>query len=162
MSKIIQIFYVSFLLFSITHCGMTIFAPKEKNLNRPLGLSVEAVDDLKFKIKFYVSNEEEIFLGYNLYSSKAAITDADFINSEMINLILPEGQEPSFSYSFEDVDTNKKVSKTLQFYDGKRVKFECGQKYFFRMRAYGEGGTKSQGSNPASGTAFKKDSPDNC
>jgi len=134
---------------------MTIFSPKEKSLNRPLGLTAEAVAGLKVKIQFYVSNEEEIFLGYNLYSSKASITDADFINDEMINLILPQGQEPSFSYSYQDVNTHKKVTKTLEYFDGKRVKFECGQKYFFRMRAYGEGGTKSQGSNSASDTAFK-------
>jgi hypothetical protein len=139
---------------------MTIFAPKEKNLTRPLGLSVEAVSGLKFKIRFYVSNQEEIFLGYNLYSSKASITDADFINDEMLNLILPKGHVPSFAYSRDDFDPKKPEVKIIEFFDGKRVKFECGQKYYFRMRAYGEGRKKSPGSNSASDTAFKDTSGD--
>ena len=142
-------------MISLAHCGTTIYAPKESSLDRPLGLEVTPIANQKFQISYFVTNQEEIFLGYNLYVSKISITDSDFGENPLVNHLLPEGEQPTFPYSKLDFDSETAQNETIEFFDGVRLQFECDQEYFFRLRAFGEGGRHSQPSNEDSGIAFK-------
>jgi hypothetical protein len=144
------------LLSALLSCGTTVFAPKETFLSRPLGVSVTALDDREFRFSYFVSNEEEIFLGYNLYASKAPITDGDFQiidQSRLVKLILPFGEEPTFAWTFSDANSVEAKNEDIRYFDGISLRFECGQRYYFRLRAMGEGKTYSRPSNEVSAVA---------
>lgn len=137
----------------LAHCGNSVLAPEENKLKRPLGLEIEALSDYRFALSFYVMNQEEIFTGYNLYASRSEITDADFFHNDLVQLVLPEGEQPTFAYNKSQFNTVNKERQVLRFFDGQRIRFEACQRYFFRIRAHSDIGRQSPGSNEVSAVA---------
>lgn len=113
---------------------------------------VTTVDPPQFKLSFYVTNQEEEFIGYNLYITQSySSTD----NTATTKPYLPDGLEPSFSYTKADASTlaaNLKTQTITAFSPPPSpVFFQYCTYYYFRMRAVLRNGTTSTASPQASG-----------
>lgn len=136
------------LLIFLIQCGTSI-PSNDADLAPPEDFTVTALSGERFQISYYVTNEEDIFDGYNLYISRVEITDS------MLNTLIPlnlTGSEPTFSHRPEDYDPFTNIDEVISTQDG-ITGFSSGTTYYFRMTAHSYTATESIGSGNESATA---------
>ena len=122
----------------------------------PTLLSVQPVEDIllwetpypeyriAFDIQYYLTNQEEGFVGYNLYMSTVNISPDDPVSGPY----MPQGYEPSFPHVDQNPDTTKAITQRVTHFrppPGERP-FDLCEKYFFRLKATTRSGIESSAS----------------
>jgi len=106
-------------------------APVEvNNLGEPLRY--------EFDVQYFITNQEEGFLGYNLYIDSSATSAEAALGGVTGDPYLPQGVEPSFVHADDPADTSTLISRRVEFFrppPGLEF-FQVCELYFFRITAY--------------------------
>lgn len=103
----------------------------------------------EFKISFYVTNQEDEFIGYNLYITENYVS-GDAFATLIGQPYLPNGVEPSFPYTKSDASTKAADLKTQTIVAFKPppspTPFYYCRYYYFALRALLRNGATSPSS----------------
>lgn len=142
-------------MFSFYACANQIIYEKTETLDTPSTPSVTAQAGKKFSISYTVENDEDTFIGYNLYVSTSSISDSD------VSSLLPvsdNGNIPTVSHQKdEEGQSEQYVVSAYREENGGFVipmSFTAGKKYYFRLCAYSRLGKLSTPSTETSATAL--------
>ncbi|MDH5656866.1 MAG: hypothetical protein OEZ34_13215 [Spirochaetia bacterium] len=166
-SRFTSLFFLSFLF---TGCGINTDSPVYpisvliNPVQVPAIVSLTPVQiwepnndyRIEFDLRYYITNQEQEFIGYNLYSSTTA-TSAQNTGYGAI-IYLPRGIEPSFDHIGATPSTLSTDIVTQRLTDFKAspspIAFQLCEKYFFRLQAVLQNGIKSNLSNQAEACAI--------
>ncbi len=146
-----------YIMLSVLACGVNVEDPAV-----PVPLSyppakapvIESLhydaDANSFTVSYYISNEESLFLGYNLYVALAPSSLAKLLAGQTDNLYLARGIAPSFPHADDapSADSAALQSQELFYRNPPPVVepfYRC-QLYYFRLTAYLKGGYESEAS----------------
>ncbi len=91
---------------------------------------------IEFDVSYYVTNQEDEFIGYNLYMKTSTSSPDDRGGG---NPYLPEGTEPTFHHTNVEVDTAAAslVTQRVSYFVAppSQVSFYFCEEYFFRLAA---------------------------
>ena len=111
-----------------------------------------------FDVKYYVTNQEPEFIGYNLYITTTSLSTEAILSGIGTDPYLPAGYEPSFYHSPSEADTSSSALITRRISAVKappgEVPFQVCEKYFFRLQAVLLTGIESAPGPEISGCAF--------
>ncbi len=144
-----------FLTLSLISCGNHIPFNDEVYLARPADILVNALPKSKFRISYFIQNQEPSFDGYNLYISRNTISDGEVYSS--LTPLSRDGGLPTFRHNPQNFNPNEPTSVTLNHYVDTVTRFEPTIRYYFRMTAHARetsGGVESQPSNQATNVAL--------
>jgi hypothetical protein len=101
-----------------------------------------------FKIYYYVTNQEDEFIGYNLYISQAFLSSESIIAGSAGAPYLPDGVDPTFRHSKSEASTasaNLKNHIVANFKAAPSPEaFQYCRVYYFALRAVVSNGQFSQ------------------
>ncbi|MBL8021822.1 MAG: hypothetical protein JNM27_19265 [Leptospirales bacterium] len=104
--------------------------------------------EMQFDLKYYITNGEDGFLGYNLYITASSTSAQGALGiTTSSGPYLPSGTAPSFSHVGEPASTDPAKLKTQRITDevpapGTR-QFQYCELYFFRLAALTRSGLES-------------------
>ena len=111
-----------------------------------------------FKVKYYVSNQEPEFVGYNLYITTTSLSTEAILTGIGTEPYLPLGYEPTFQHSPSEANTSSSSLITKQVESLKappgEIPFQVCEKYFFRLQAVLLTGIESAPGPQVSSCAF--------
>ena len=145
--------YLLLFIFPCISCGNTIPFLDESKLIRPVGLELEVLPGLKFRLKYFVQNQERIFNGYNVYVARNSIGDGEIYG--VIKPISLNGALPTLQHYADDFDVTKQRVVDIDVYNDSVNRFEVGITYFFRIAAASRKNLLSIPSNEVSGVAIQ-------
>ncbi len=143
--------YSSFFL--LIACGNSIPFENNVRLLRPVGIQVIPQSDLKFKLIYFVQNQESTFDGYNLYISRNPISEGNI--GHTVPALSINGALPTFQHGPEDFDVDEPKEALIQFFNDGISRFEDGITYYFRLTAHSRRGSLSKLSNEVSAKAIE-------
>lgn len=91
-----------------------------------------------FDVQYYITNQEDGFLGYNLYIDSSATSAEAALGGVTGDPFLPSGVEPSFPHADDPADTSTLVTQRVEYFrppPGLEF-FQVCELYFFRITAY--------------------------
>lgn len=97
---------------------------------------------IEFDIEYYVTNQENEFLGYNLYISSTSTSP----EAPVTGPYLPVGYDPSFPHLKQEVNTTTLITQRISHFKpppGERP-FDLCEMYYFRLRAYTRNDVESE------------------
>jgi len=102
---------------------------------------------IEFDVYYYVTNQQDEFIGYNLYISSSSISP-DLVQANIgIIPYLPIGYEPTFYHTKEEASTesSKIVKKRIPNLKPapSEIPFRLCEKYYFRLKAVLRNGIQS-------------------
>lgn len=110
---------------------------------------------IEFDLGYYVTNQEEGFLGYNLYISTSNTSAEAALVGASTGVYLPSGTAPSFPHVGAAAGTTSLTKQRLTHQKpppGEKP-FQLCEKYFFRMTALVRNGLESNASAEKSSCA---------
>ncbi len=110
---------------------------------------------IEFDLGYYVTNQEEGFLGYNLYISTSNTSAEAALGGSSTGIYLPSGTSPSFPHVGATATTATLLKQriTHQKPPPGEKPFQLCEKYFFRMTALVRNGLESNPSAERSSCA---------
>ncbi|MBI3394770.1 MAG: hypothetical protein HY042_02935 [Spirochaetia bacterium] len=94
---------------------------------------------VEFNVNFYVTNQEDGFLGYNLYISTSSTSAQSTLGGFTSGPYLPNGVAPSFPEAGKPASTASTalVTQRIQYQKPPpgEIQIQLCEKYFFRMTA---------------------------
>lgn len=101
-----------------------------------------------FKVSYYVTNQEDEFIGYNLYVSKTVLSSEAIITGAAGSPYLPDGIDPTFRHTKDEastLSTDLKTQTVAYFKPPPSPEhFQYCRVYYFAMRAVLLNGQYSQ------------------
>jgi hypothetical protein len=101
-----------------------------------------------FRVSYYVTNQENEFIGYNLYISKFLLSSEAIITGRAGAPYLPDGLDPTFRHTKDEastLSTNLKTQSVPYFRPPPAPEhFQYCRTYYFTMRAVLRNGQYSQ------------------
>lgn len=161
--------FAAALLFVLASCGtnteepvfplytaLTLIASPAIVSVRPVEAGTGFADyRIEFDLGYYVTNQEEGFLGYNLYISTSTTSAEAAVGGSSTGIYLPSGTAPSFPHVGSTVSTSSLQTQRLTHLKpppGEKP-FQLCEKYFFRMTALVRNGLESNASAEKSSCA---------
>ncbi len=144
--------FLLFLIMVILNCGtntdvpvfpiyslITVGSPAIIDIKPISYLTSDNKIRIEFDIYYFVTNTQDEFIGYNLYITPS-ITSPDLIQAGIIGTpYLPNGHEPSFYHSKEEVSTNSIDIKIQRIPNLKpapsEISFQLCERYYFYLKA---------------------------
>ena len=121
--------------------------------NQPSIESIDFLDEgkLKFEIKYFLTNSEENFIGYNLYIGTIPFSLENILAGSKSSIYLENGIEPSFShanavFSADTQEIQTRVISNKKAAPSPEPFYEC-LVYYFRLTAYLRGDFESEASS---------------
>ncbi len=164
-------FYFNFILLFILYCGTNTNVPVFPiysffPVGSPAIVDVKPVEiitqdnriRIEFDIFYYVTNQEDEFIGYNLYISTSSISPNLVQAGIGISPYLPSGYEPTFFHTKEEASTESINLKQKRIPNLKpapsEIPFQLCEKYYFRLKAVLRNGIESSPGPEISSCAF--------
>ncbi|MCB1165363.1 MAG: hypothetical protein KDK33_04360 [Leptospiraceae bacterium] len=111
-----------------------------------------------FDVKYYVTNLEPEFIGYNLYITTTSLSTEAILSGIGADPYLPLGYEPTFHHGPSEASTTAASLQSARIRSLKpapgEVPFQVCEKYFFRLQAVLLSGIESQPGPQISACAF--------
>ncbi|MBU44722.1 MAG: hypothetical protein CMN76_15980 [Spirochaetaceae bacterium] len=111
-----------------------------------------------FDVKYYVTNQEPEFVGYNLYITTTSLSTEAILTGIGTDPYLPLGYEPTFYHSPSEANTSSSSLITKRVTALKappgEIPFQICEKYFFRLQAVLLTGVESAPGPQISSCAF--------
>ena len=111
---------------------------------------------IEYDLKYYITNAEDGFLGYNLYIRTASSAAEATVLGIGGDPYLPNGYAPSFPHVGATVNTTTEVTQRITHYKpppGPRI-FDACDRYYFRLTAVIRTGSESYPSPEISSCAI--------
>lgn len=113
---------------------------------------------IQFDITYFITNQSEGFLGYNLYITSSSTAAEASVSGLGTQAYLPDGVEPSFPHPGETADahTDSRITKRVTNFQeapGGETAFDICNLYFFRITALTRSGVESNPSPELSSCA---------
>ncbi len=111
---------------------------------------------MQYDLKYYITNGEDGFLGYNLYITKTSSSAEATVLGVGGDPYLPGGNAPSFPHVGEAVDTTTEKTQRITHFKpppGPKI-FDACDRYHFRLTAVIRTGAESYPSNQVDACAI--------
>jgi hypothetical protein len=101
-----------------------------------------------FKVSYFVTNQEDEFIGYNLYVSKVLLSSEAIITGTAGSPYLPDGLDPTFRHTKDEASTlsTDLKTETISYFKPppSPESFQYCRVYYFALRAVLLNGQYSQ------------------
>jgi hypothetical protein len=108
-----------------------------------------------FDLRYYITNQETGFLGYNLYTSSSATSAEAALGGAIGQAYWPDGIPPTFAHADQAASTTTIITQRVTNFRAppNTEPFQVCDLYFFRLTAFTRNGFESQASPEISACA---------